>query len=280
MALKFNCSKCSQEIVVKYLKVGETAKCRSCNADVIVPAQAVPTEEPASIEIHSDIGSGAAKNSRVFSWKLSFSPVVKIISVLMVCCIVLLDGLFILGHYGQGSGEEGLFIIGVFLGLFYYLSYLMIIVSPIGLIFTKTRTIALAILVLCLVNVLTCPLVFNVGNSIRMKAFHELAKRSKPLVDAVKSYENKYGRPPETLEKLVPEFLVQVPQTGMGAYHDYKYETDPGLCYNNPWIIRVFCGGPGGIGFDEFMYFPKQNYNDFTNSPSLERVEDWAYYHE
>ena len=40
MALKFNCSKCGEEIVVRFLKPGETAKCRKCGASVTVPESA------------------------------------------------------------------------------------------------------------------------------------------------------------------------------------------------------------------------------------------------
>ena len=40
MALKFKCQNCGKDIVVRFLKVGEIAKCRSCGS-----ANAVPNEE-------------------------------------------------------------------------------------------------------------------------------------------------------------------------------------------------------------------------------------------
>ena len=47
MALKFNCTNCGKEIIVKYLKVGEVAKCRNCGTEVTVPSTAIDTgEEP------------------------------------------------------------------------------------------------------------------------------------------------------------------------------------------------------------------------------------------
>jgi DNA-directed RNA polymerase subunit RPC12/RpoP len=45
MPLKFKCAKCEKEIVVKFLKKGEIAKCRFCGAEVIVPEDAIDTEE-------------------------------------------------------------------------------------------------------------------------------------------------------------------------------------------------------------------------------------------
>jgi len=39
MALKFSCPNCSETIIVKYLRPGEMAVCRKCNAKVKVPEQ-------------------------------------------------------------------------------------------------------------------------------------------------------------------------------------------------------------------------------------------------
>jgi|GEM_PF-2956457 len=57
MAYKFTCAECGHELVVKWLKPGETAKCRKCGAGVKVPANAaevenddLPGPEPARLE--------------------------------------------------------------------------------------------------------------------------------------------------------------------------------------------------------------------------------------
>jgi DNA-directed RNA polymerase subunit RPC12/RpoP len=53
MAYKFNCVKCGHELLVKWLKPGETAKCHNCGADAKIPVNAaqvknesVPLPEP------------------------------------------------------------------------------------------------------------------------------------------------------------------------------------------------------------------------------------------
>ena len=53
MAYKFKCGKCGRDLMVKWLKAGETAKCHKCGADVKVPVNAleidndlVPLPEP------------------------------------------------------------------------------------------------------------------------------------------------------------------------------------------------------------------------------------------
>jgi len=40
IGLKFNCPKCGKPIIVKFLKVGEIAKCHNCGAEVSVPTDA------------------------------------------------------------------------------------------------------------------------------------------------------------------------------------------------------------------------------------------------
>lgn len=44
MPLSFQCQKCKTEIVVKYSKIGEIAKCFCCGHENIVPVDAIQTE--------------------------------------------------------------------------------------------------------------------------------------------------------------------------------------------------------------------------------------------
>jgi len=49
MSLAFNCPICGERIVVRYLKVGETALCRSCGSYVQVPTTATTTDEDSTL---------------------------------------------------------------------------------------------------------------------------------------------------------------------------------------------------------------------------------------
>jgi hypothetical protein len=53
MALKFKCENCGKEIVVKFLTTGETARCRFCDAETVVPEDAAETAEEPMIVRHS-----------------------------------------------------------------------------------------------------------------------------------------------------------------------------------------------------------------------------------
>lgn len=119
------------------------------------------------------------------------------------------------------------------------------------------------------------------GTSIRKAAFESLAERSAPLVQAVRSYEARHGAPPADLNALVPEFLPSIPGTGMAAYPQYEYRVgrDAASFDGNPWVLVVFTPS-GGINFDQFLYFPLQNYPRIGYGGGLERIADWAYVHE
>jgi len=58
MPLKFNCTRCEKELVVKYLKTGEEAKCHHCGADVYVPENAISINELTTSEKSSDLYIG------------------------------------------------------------------------------------------------------------------------------------------------------------------------------------------------------------------------------
>ena len=58
---------------------------------------------------------------------------------------------------------------------------------------------------------------------IRTLAFYNLAKKSKPITNAIESYHKDHGKPPKSLDDLIPNYIDKVPGTGMIAYPDYHY---------------------------------------------------------
>ena len=117
------------------------------------------------------------------------------------------------------------------------------------------------------------------GQSIRSDAFHKLAQRSKELISAITRYEIDEGRAPESLKRLVPDYLPSVPGTGLRAYPEFKFLSgeDAKKFEGNPWILYVDCFTGS---FDCFYYFPLKNYPDHGYGGSFERMGDWAYLHE
>ena len=113
-----------------------------------------------------------------------------------------------------------------------------------------------------------------------MSAFAALAERSSTLVNAIRAYEQMYRAPPPSLNAIVPEFIPSIPVTGMGAHPKYEYLVGKADFFDqNPWVLIVFAS-TGFPDFDEFIYYPLQNYPEYRLCNRLELIGDWAYIHE
>ncbi|HUT13656.1 MAG TPA: hypothetical protein VMY42_24425 [Thermoguttaceae bacterium] len=166
--------------------------------------------------------------------------------------------------------------LGLF-GAFAILAGLVLI--PIYLFVPKYRYLAVVGVPVALLLVAGSFLGGKIGIILRMDAFEQLAARSSPLVAAIDQFVVDQGRPPNDLTELVPKYLPAVPSTGMGGYPEYEYLVGSRAeeYAGNPWALLVRAWGPG-INFDEFMYFPKQNYREYLyGGGPIERIGDWGY---
>lgn len=82
------------------------------------------------------------------------------------------------------------------------------------------------------------------ARELRIKAYADLARRSQPLVTAIRAYEHDHGQAPPTLAALVPRYLPTAPRLWLlGGYQwDYKATI--------PWHLGIDCTW----GFD-LVYF-------------------------
>ncbi|QIF02045.1 hypothetical protein [Roseimicrobium sp. ORNL1] len=160
---------------------------------------------------------------------------------------------------------------------------LMVVILPLrALLWREERSLMLAWWCATLVFLASLVAGEFFGQLVRHRAFNRLAERSAPLVEAIKKYEKEHGAPPPSLESLVPQYLPTVPRTGIMAYPTYRYypkAKDSKDYEGNPWILSVSTPS-GGINFDEFLYFPLQNYPETGYGGGLQRIRDWAYLHE
>ncbi len=103
--------------------------------------------------------------------------------------------------------------------------------------------------------------------------------RSIPLIKAIEKFEIDQGRPPNNLTELVPEYLPSVPGTGLRTSPSYRYLTgeEAKRHEGNAWVLEI---DPPGIlsTLDIFVYYPNGNYNVSTQSGSMKRIGEWAYY--
>ena len=167
--------------------------------------------------------------------------------------------------------------------MFVFFPFLVIVLAvPVSLfllLFRKTRRPGVTILVCGPVYILIGIALLHLASPSRMDGFRRLAGRSEPLVTAIHSFAENEGRPPVDLQELVPQYIAEIPKTGMPAYPTYRYSTGTNRWDGNPWVLYVNCTS-GGINFDMFLYFPLQNYPRMGYGGSLERIGRWAYVHE
>lgn len=106
-----------------------------------------------------------------------------------------------------------------------------------------------------------------------------VADRGQPLVDAITAFTADDGRPPRSLGELVPGHIAAIPPTGIGRWPEFRYVVGKPADYDgNEWVLVVT--PPCNTSFDQFFYFPRQNYPTHGYGGGIERVGTWGYVHE
>ncbi len=153
-------------------------------------------------------------------------------------------------------------------------------VSPILLLSHATRRAGLLAFAFSATLALTLYGSLRLGNQLWHRMLFHVAERSEPLVAAIQTYAKEQGKPPKDLAALVPHYIASIPGTGMGAYPRYKYFVGKERSSNerNPWLLTIEMFEP--FQWDEFMYFPNQEYPDSGYGGGFERIGTWGYLHE
>jgi hypothetical protein len=85
MALKFQCKNCGEDIVVRFLKVGEAAECRNCGASNSVPESAESIDdEAAELMIKASISESAESINDGPTKSLPIARALRIIGILSI----------------------------------------------------------------------------------------------------------------------------------------------------------------------------------------------------
>ncbi len=169
-----------------------------------------------------------------------------------------------------------------FLVLILPFACLAIVVAPPAFLFRRTRRWALLYGTAAVVFVPS----FLVGECylrrfIWRDAVVRFERRSQPLVQAVHAYQAEHGRPPAALVDLVPDYLKEVPSTGIGISLNYRYVAgEKARSYaDNSWVL-ITSPPCRLMSFDKLLYFPLQNYPQTGYGGWLEPIGSWAYVHE
>lgn len=110
-------------------------------------------------------------------------------------------------------------------------------------------------------------------------------KQAAPIVAAIERYVQDHGKPPDTLNSLIPEYLSQLPDAGPVAEDGWHYSTDVDGDAGG-WTLLIWVRddySPNIVGFgDRFVFRPSGNYPQSGYEgvllPSSSSSEGWGYY--
>jgi hypothetical protein len=117
-----------------------------------------------------------------------------------------------------------------------------------------------------------------VAGKLRLAAFGLVAERSEPLVQAIQRYEKDSGRPPATLEALLPRHLAALP-LGIPPYRVLAGDEARNRCSGSRWIL-IADVGTGILNWDEFLYTEAKAGEKCGFTSSRRSLGSWFYYHE
>lgn len=154
-------------------------------------------------------------------------------------------------------------------------------VALLGLLVSKIRCAAIAMLIGACLMVTLCVASLKSADKIRVQGFERLSREAAPLVAAIHDYNKKFGHPPQNLELLQINYPPGHVIKG-GELPDFEYL--PGQLaaeryHGNPWVL-VLEAPTGPLRWDRFLYYPLRNYPPLGHGGWLEKIGDWAYVHD
>lgn len=117
--------------------------------------------------------------------------------------------------------------------------------------------------------------------NMRATALPITISRSIPIIEAIRTFQRKTGKLPETLDALVPTYLARLPDAGPAAKDGWRFDVDD---YGNSggWALYIRVRdeySPNIMGFgDTFVYHPSGQYPIAGYGGMLVRFGGWGYY--
>jgi hypothetical protein len=115
----------------------------------------------------------------------------------------------------------------------------------------------------------------------RSHRFMQAGLRGQPIISALAAYRRERGDYPEELQSLVPQYLSEIPSTGLLRYPEFEYRKGEKANHlaEGTYKLRIFCP-IFVLNFDEFIYQPAEDYPKRICGNRVERLGRWAYVHD
>ena len=93
------------------------------------------------------------------------------------------------------------------------------------------------------------------------------------VVAALEAFRGTGGEYPEDLSQLVPQYLAEIPHTGMIAFKNFEYvrALRGATPSSREFELRIPCEGD-----DELIYWPSGAYPDAIGTRTIKRIGSWA----
>lgn len=117
-------------------------------------------------------------------------------------------------------------------------------------------------------------------------AYSGVIETAQPIIGSIEAYNIDHGSYPVELEVLVPEYLAEIPSTGLAGHPEFDYfppkdprilETDGNMEARYQLLVQTPIGP---MNADMFFYWPDGDYTDILYANGIEKIGDWAYLHE
>lgn len=123
---------------------------------------------------------------------------------------------------------------------------------------------------------------------VRRQASERASNRGRIIIETIEAYRMQEGKPPDSLEDLIPEYLDRIPGTGIRAcpYFEYEIPKDPYTNYRKKLyeeygaVYELRVDFRRLFSWDCFFYWPSERYPESIYGGSTEIINKWAYVHE
>jgi len=91
-------------------------------------------------------------------------------------------------------------------------------------------------------------------------AYEQAIARSAPIINALDRFHTSQSDYPENLEELVPDYMTDLPDTGMAAYPAFGYSRDTEV--SEHYILVIYMRDRTGLGCITLWYWPEEDYHN------------------
>ena len=163
----------------------------------------------------------------------------------------------------------------------------------------RSRRIAIALFIGLFCILFALPLLYipwrrNHREQMRARDLPITIKNAEPIIMAIKRYEKEKGKPPPSLESLIPYYIERIPDAGPVAKNGWHYQTDEDTTKQKAgatvsvdkiaegwalfvWVRDEFSPNVWGFG-DVFVYHPSGKYANQDYGGGLVPFRNWGYY--